>query len=69
VLPNSSYLTKLLVDAHVEELRRTAARSRLARAATDDAVQPARSLERLITIRAARPADTPESVQSINSTT
>jgi hypothetical protein len=31
MFPNSPYLTKLLVDAHVDELRRTAARSRLAR--------------------------------------
>ena len=27
MLPNSSSLTKLLVDAHIEELRRAAARS------------------------------------------
>jgi hypothetical protein len=57
MLPNSPYLTKLLVDAHVEELRRAAARSRVARAATDAAPWPVGSLELPITIRPAQPAD------------
>jgi hypothetical protein len=57
VLPNSSSLTKLLVDAHIEELRRAAARSRTVRAARDDSRAPNRTLELPITIRAARPAD------------
>jgi hypothetical protein len=59
MLPNSPYLTKLLVDAHVEELRRAAARSRLSGAATDDSLRPIGSLENPITIRPARPADAP----------
>jgi hypothetical protein len=45
MLPNSPYLTKLLVDAHIEELRRASARSRLARAAIDDSARPVRSPE------------------------
>ena len=36
MLPNSSYLTKLLVDAHIEDLRRAAAHARSAPPATDD---------------------------------
>jgi hypothetical protein len=59
VLPNSSSLTKLLVDAHIEELRRAAARSRMARTARDDSLPPNGSLELPITIRSARPADAP----------
>ena len=38
MLPNSPYLTKLLADAHIEDLRRAAASSRLAR--TPDPVAP-----------------------------
>jgi hypothetical protein len=59
MLLNSPYLTKLLVDAHIDELRRAAARSRLPRAATADSLRPDGSLEHPITIRPARPADAP----------
>jgi hypothetical protein len=57
VLPNSSSLTKLLVDAHIEDLQRAAARSRTARAARDDSLSPNGSLDLPITIRPARAAD------------
>lgn len=56
-LPNSSYLMKLLVDAHVDDLRRAAARARLARAATEGSQRPTGGFELPITIRPARPAD------------
>jgi hypothetical protein len=54
MLPNSTHLTKRLVDAHIEELRRAGARSRLARVPTDDSPRSAGTLELTITIRAAR---------------
>ena len=59
MFPNSQYLTKLLIDTHVEELRRAGARSRLARAATDDSPRPVRRPELPIAIRPARAAGGP----------
>jgi hypothetical protein len=54
--PNN-HLTALLAEAHLEDLRRTADRSRLARAAKDPPQQSVENLEAPITIRPARPAD------------
>jgi hypothetical protein len=45
MLPNSPYLTKMLLDGHVEELRRVAARSRWPRTAREDAPRPVGSHE------------------------
>jgi hypothetical protein len=56
MFPNS-HLTKLMAEAHVEDLRRAADRSRLARAAKDVSLRPVGNLEVPITIRPARPAD------------
>lgn len=53
----SSYLTKLIADAHHEDLRRAADRSGLGRAAQEVSPWPARNLDVPITIRPARPAD------------
>jgi hypothetical protein len=46
MFPNSTSLTKLLVDRHIEDLRRSAARARLARASTDDTAKTIRNLRR-----------------------
>lgn len=59
MLPNSSSLTKLLVDAHIEELRRSAARSRTVRRAREDSLPPNRRLELPTTLSPAQPADAP----------
>lgn len=53
----SSYLTKLIAEAHHEDLRRAADRSGLGRAAREESPWPARNLDVPITIRPARPAD------------
>jgi hypothetical protein len=58
MVPNS-YLAKLMAEAHVEDLRRDADRSGLARAAQEASARSIRSLEAPITIRPARPADAP----------
>jgi hypothetical protein len=58
MVPNS-YLAKLIAEAHVEDLRRDADRSGLARAAKEASARRIRSLEAPITIRPARPADAP----------
>jgi hypothetical protein len=59
VLPNSSSLTKLLVDAHIEELRRSAARSRTVRRAREDLLSPNRRLELPTTLPPAQPTNAP----------
>jgi hypothetical protein len=59
MLTNSPYLMKLLVDAHVDDLRRAAASARLARVVTEEPHRPAGGPELPITIRPARPADAP----------
>ena len=53
----SGWHTKLLAEARIQELRRAADDSRLARAAKDASRQPAVNLELPITIRPARAAD------------
>ncbi len=53
----SSYLTKLIAEAHVEDLRRAADRSGLGRAPQEVSAWPARNLDVPITIRPARLAD------------
>jgi hypothetical protein len=51
------YLSKLMAEAHVEDLRRAADRSALQRTAKGASPPPAGSLELPITIRPARPTD------------
>ncbi len=53
----STSLTKLKFESHTEDLRRAAARCRVARASTDRSHRPPERLELAITIRPARPAD------------
>ncbi|HXD64977.1 MAG TPA: hypothetical protein VNV17_10190 [Solirubrobacteraceae bacterium] len=53
----SSYLAKLIADAHHDDLRRAADRSGLGRAAREASPWPPRNLDVPITIRPARPAD------------
>ena len=59
MFPNSSSLTKLLVDAHIEELRRSVARSRTVRRARHDSPSPNRRLDVSTTLRPAQPIDAP----------
>jgi hypothetical protein len=56
MLPNH-HLTKLVAEAHGDDLRRAADRFRLARAAKDVALPTVANPEVPITIRPARPAD------------
>ena len=56
MLPNHHF-TKLVAEAHREDLRRAADRSRLARAAKNLPERSVKNLEVPITIRPARPAD------------
>jgi hypothetical protein len=56
MVPNS-YLTQLIAEAHVEDLRRAAERSGLGRAPQEASPWPARNLDVPITIRPARPTD------------
>jgi hypothetical protein len=58
MIPNG-YLAKLIAQAHVEDLRRDADRSGLARAAKKASARRITSLEAPITIRPARAADAP----------
>jgi hypothetical protein len=59
MLSNSTYLTKLLVDAHIDDLRRAAGRARLGRAATQRAQRPSQGPPLGVTIRSAAPAVAP----------
>jgi hypothetical protein len=56
MLPNH-HLTKLVAEAHLDDLRRAADTSRLARAAKDLPLRSVENLETPITIRPARSAD------------
>jgi hypothetical protein len=51
------HLTKLVAETHVDDLRRAADPSRLARGAKDLSLRSVENLEVPITIRSARPAD------------
>jgi hypothetical protein len=54
MLSNSSYLTQLLVEAHIDDLRRDAARAGLGRSAKEGSQRPSKRLQLPITIRVAR---------------
>ena len=57
MLPNSSYLTKILVDAHVDDLRRAAAHAGSGGAVIDHRQRLGVGLELPITIRPAQSDD------------
>ena len=54
MVSNSSYLTKLLVEAHIDDLRRDAARAGLGRSAKEGSQRPSKRLRFPITLRVAR---------------